>query len=78
MQLSDLVNQTSEWLKATGSESEIVMSSRIRLARNIKGLSFSHWADERQKREILVKAKQALLKNIYLKGSLFLFSLFII
>jgi protein arginine kinase len=72
MQLDDLLKQTSEWLKATGAESEIVMSSRIRFARNLKGLAFSHWADEKQRKEILAKAKQVLLKNNYLKNSLFL------
>jgi protein arginine kinase len=72
MQLNDLLNQTSEWLKATGAESEIVMSSRIRFARNLKNLAFSHWADEKQKKEILAKTKQTLLKNNYLKNSLFL------
>ncbi len=72
MQLNDLLNQTSEWLKATGTESEIVMSSRVRFARNIKGLPFSHWAGERQRKEILTKTKQTLFKNECLKNSLFL------
>jgi len=72
MQLNDLLSQTSEWLKATGAESEIVMSSRVRFARNLKSLAFSHWADEKQKEEILGKTKQTLLKNSYLKNSLFL------
>jgi protein arginine kinase len=72
MKLNDLVNQSGEWLKATGAESDIVMSSRIRFARNLKGLSFAHWADEKEKKQVLANVKEVLLKNNYLKNSLFL------
>ena len=40
MKLSDLTNQAGEWLRGNGPMSEIVISSRIRLARNVAGFPF--------------------------------------
>jgi len=40
MKLSDLTSQAGEWLRGNGPMSEIVISSRIRLARNISGFPF--------------------------------------
>ena len=34
-------NKVSAWLKASGEHADIVLSSRIRLARNLKDYSFS-------------------------------------
>ncbi len=72
MKLSDLINQTCEWLKNTGPNANIVISSRIRLARNLKRIPFSHWANKKQKEEVLKKVKQAVTSSNYTKGALFL------
>src|SRR6476620_5049625 len=40
MKLSDLTSHAGEWLRGNGPMSEIVISSRIRLARNISGYPF--------------------------------------
>ncbi len=40
MKLSDLTNHAGEWLRGNGPMSEIVISSRIRLARNVSGYPF--------------------------------------
>ena len=40
MKISDLTQSAGEWLRGNGPMSEIVISSRIRLARNIAGLPF--------------------------------------
>ena len=48
MKLDDLLKQTSGWLKGTGPHSEIVISSRVRLARNIEKMIFSNWATNEQ------------------------------
>src|ERR1044071_8532796 len=40
MKLSDLTNHAGEWLRGNGPMSEIVISSRIRLARNLAGHRF--------------------------------------
>ena len=67
MKLDDLINHTSEWLKGTGPNSDIVISSRIRLARNLEKFAFPHWANKKQGEEILEKIKEAILKIDYLK-----------
>ena len=40
MKLSDLTNHAGEWLRGSGPMSDIVISSRIRLARNVAGYPF--------------------------------------
>lgn len=40
MQLSDFATTTGEWLRGSGPESDIVISSRVRLARNLAGHNF--------------------------------------
>ncbi len=48
MTLDDLLKQTSGWLKGTGPHSDIVISSRVRLARNIEKMIFPDWATDPQ------------------------------
>src|SRR5262245_32305069 len=40
MRVDDLLGQYGEWLKGTGPESDVVISSRIRLARNLSRFPF--------------------------------------
>ena len=40
IKLSDLTGHAGEWLRGSGPMSEIVISSRIRLARNLAGHRF--------------------------------------
>ena len=40
MKIDDLLNQSGEWLKGTGLDSDIVISSRVRLARNLSRFPF--------------------------------------
>jgi protein arginine kinase len=49
MKLSDLTNHAGEWLRGSGPMSEIVISSRIRLARNIRGFPFLAKATRHQR-----------------------------
>ncbi len=68
MNLNDLLNHTSEWLKGTGANSDIVISSRVRLARNLDKMPFPHWAGKKQAETVLEKARAlkdsvAFLKN---------------
>lgn len=72
MRLDDLLKQTSEWIKGSGPNSDIVMSSRVRLARNFTKFPFVHWANKEQLDQILSKAQQAVESSNYMKGSLFL------
>ncbi|MCC7350116.1 MAG: protein arginine kinase [Phycisphaerales bacterium] len=64
MKLSDLTNRAGEWLRGSGPMSEIVISSRIRLARNVSGYSFltrisrhERQALEKRVREVILDAQ---------------------
>jgi protein arginine kinase len=48
------------WVKASGEASDVTISSRIRLARNIKGIPFPNFADEKQ----LIKVNEEVLQAI--------------
>ncbi|MFA4889667.1 MAG: protein arginine kinase [Candidatus Omnitrophota bacterium] len=63
MKIDDLINHTSEWLKGTGPNSNIVISSRIRLARNLEKLSFPQWANKGQAEAVLRAIEAAISKT---------------
>jgi protein arginine kinase len=69
MRLNDLINHTSEWLRGTGPNSDIVISTRIRLARNLDKASFPHWANKKQSEQTLGAVEAAIAKVDYLKTS---------
>lgn len=52
MDLDSLVRTSGEWLRGTGPESDIVVSSRIRLARNLAQFPFPQRADDATRGEI--------------------------
>ena len=52
MNLDELKATSGEWLRGTGPESDIVISSRIRLARNVAEYTFPPRADEATRRTI--------------------------
>src|SRR5262249_21200342 len=60
MTLDDLTRTSGEWLRGTGPESDIVMCSRIRLARNLADFPFSNRASRGEKTEIETNVKQAI------------------
>jgi len=72
MTLDDLLNNTGEWVRCTGPNCDIVMSSRIRLARNLSNYPFSHWASKKEQEALLQVAKESILASRKLKDSLFL------
>lgn len=59
MKLDELAGKCGEWLKGTGPESDIVISSRIRLARNLSEYPFVRRCTDSDKRAILRSARQA-------------------
>lgn len=59
VKLDELAGKCGEWLKGTGPESDIVISSRIRLARNLSEYPFVRRCTEGDKRAILRAARQA-------------------
>jgi protein arginine kinase len=52
MNLDTLTQTSGEWLRGNGPESDIVISSRIRLARNVAAFPFTNRASAYQKAEI--------------------------
>jgi len=71
MKVDHLLKQTCEWLMGTGPNSDIVMSSRVRLARNIEATPFSHWATKKQEKESLAMLEEATLNVDLMKNSLY-------
>jgi len=72
MDINDLINQVSSWLKGTGPNSDIVISSRIRLARNVSKTPFPHWAKKNDAEQVVVAAKAAFERTRELKDAAFL------
>ncbi len=60
MNLDDLTRTSGEWLRGTGPESDIVMCSRIRLARNLNDFPFINRASRSEKAEIETHARGAI------------------
>lgn len=52
MNLDDLTHASGEWLRGSGPEADIVISSRIRLARNLAAFPFTSRASAYQKAEL--------------------------
>ena len=52
MKLDDLTQTSGEWLRGSGPEADIVISSRIRLARNLAGYPFTNRASDQEQGEI--------------------------
>ena len=60
MNLDELIGQSGEWLRGSGPESDIVISSRVRLARNLQRFPFLTRANEEQRGEIHESIRRAL------------------
>ena len=61
MKLSDLTNRAGEWLRGSGPMSEIVISSRIRLARNVAGFPFLSKCTRHQRGAVETKVRETIL-----------------
>src|SRR5437763_11400846 len=61
MKLSDLTNHAGEWLRGSGPMSEIVISSRIRLARNVNGVPFLTLTSRPQRQQLEGRVRDVLL-----------------
>jgi protein arginine kinase len=62
MNLDSLTHTSGEWLRGTGPESDIVISSRIRLARNLSAFPFTNRASAGQKAEIETLLRERIAK----------------
>ena len=70
--LDVLLKQPSEWLRGVGPVSDIVISSRIRLARNLEKFPFATRATKASQAEVLRIIRDALDRTTTLKKPLFL------
>ncbi|MBL4883917.1 MAG: protein arginine kinase [Planctomycetaceae bacterium] len=64
MELDSLLSITSGWLDGTGPESDVVISSRIRLARNLAQFPFLSRADDFERTEIEHVVRDTVLKHL--------------
>ncbi|MDP2921780.1 MAG: protein arginine kinase [Candidatus Omnitrophota bacterium] len=71
MTLDDLLNNTGEWIRCTGPLCDIVMSSRVRLARNLAEYPFSHWASKKEQETVMALSRESIGKVKSLKDSMF-------
>lgn len=62
MNLDSLLPNLGEWLRGTGPESDVVVSTRIRLARNLVNYPFTNRATHAHKAEIAARAKDAVAR----------------
>lgn len=72
MQISDLSSQAGEWLSGAGPETDVVISSRIRLARNIAGFPFLTRASEQQRTQVQLLLRKEISRARLEKGLLYL------
>lgn len=64
MSLRDIISKTlSEWMKGTGPESDIVIGSRVRMARNIASVPFPAVAGDDELRKVVEQVEQATAKS---------------
>ena len=61
MKLTDISGNINEWFNGSGPLADIVISSRIRLARNLAGHKFLSRCSTAEKSEILKKLKEVLM-----------------
>ena len=63
MRLSDLSGHGGEWLRGHGPEGDIVISSRVRLARNLADYRFTTKASPEERREIAEGVRDTVMQS---------------
>ncbi|MFH1359991.1 MAG: protein arginine kinase [Candidatus Omnitrophota bacterium] len=69
MKVDDFIHHTGEWLKGTGPYSNIVMSSRVRLARNFDRIPFPNRSDKKSLDNVVEDVKKAVSHIDFFKDS---------
>jgi len=67
--LEELCSHVAEWLDGSGPHSDIVLSSRVRLARNLAGFPFPHRGDDLQRTRVFRDVTEACSGSYELKES---------
>lgn len=61
MKLADISNDVNDWFNGSGPLADVVISSRIRLARNLSGYKFLTRCSDQEKSEILEKLRKVIM-----------------
>ncbi|MHC4843113.1 MAG: ATP--guanido phosphotransferase [Planctomycetota bacterium] len=61
MKLTDISSDINEWFSGSGPLADVVISSRIRLARNLSGYKFLSRCSNHERKEILQKLKDIIM-----------------
>lgn len=67
--LQNLKESSAEWTSGQGPLSDIVISSRIRLARNVEGIPFSPWAEKAELKSIFEISRQIVEEDSLFRDS---------
>ena len=59
MKFSRIIANSGEWLSGDGPNRQIVVSSRVRLARNLRDKPFPGWAKKSERLDVMNLVKQA-------------------
>ncbi|KPL19832.1 MAG: hypothetical protein AMJ92_01315 [candidate division Zixibacteria bacterium SM23_81] len=70
MTVEELVKEVASWLDGTGPMSSIVLSSRIRLARNLRAYPFTNRLGDQELNEVLDQFRLAAQESKFLRGGL--------
>lgn len=71
MSINEMVHRSGEWLKGKGPCNDVVISSRMRLARNITGFVFSEYMTTPMANKLVARVKSAVENSNYLKKHMF-------
>lgn len=69
MRFSTLVKHPADWMAGGNADNGAVLTSRIRLARNLRRQPFPGWAKREQRREVLAKMRPAVEALAPMKGA---------
>jgi protein arginine kinase len=72
VEINDLVQNTGEWLSGAGPEADIVISSRVRLARNLADYPFMNRATDQDRENIKKILSERLLQVIPKENAIYL------
>jgi protein arginine kinase len=69
MDIDKIIEHSGEWLRGEGPHGQIVFSSRVRLARNLRERPFPGWAKKNERVDVLKEAKAAVEGLDVMKGA---------
>jgi len=67
--IKEFINKTSEWLKGTGPDHDIVISSRVRLARNLSDYNFASRLTPKDAKAMIQKILSVIGDSNFLKNN---------